>query len=387
MRWRRIEPYLYFMKGRLVYYTVLAVVLFIGSGLLSIVNWVDAAGSERISFTSNRTGNFNIYVMDIKGEHLRNVTNHPIDEFGPWVPSWVPAHTWSPDGRFLAYVSKRDGDFKIYVMDTRTKEHRRLIHHHKSEWFPAWSPDGRWIAFVSQSPEEVLQGKKSNHIYKTDVNGAHVFQLTAPGGYHGHPAWSPDSKQIAFFSHKVGERSSLYVMNSDGKRLRRVPDGNIQAMKGVFRSECAWSPDGKQIAFSLSVPQVQRDHLCVIDVDGKNFRQLTRGGPIEGEKILEKREPVKEPAFPLLTDALPWIGSPVWSPDGKWIAYVYSDRALWQVADIYIIDAEGNGPGKPLVEGVGQDLSPAWVPEGFLSVSPSPEKQTTLWGKLKQKTD
>ena len=59
-------------------------------------------------------------------------------------------------------------------------------------------------------------------------------------------------------------------------------------------------------------------------------------------------------------------------------------QPTWQLADIYIIDAEGNGPGKPIVESVGQDLSPAWVPEGFLSVSPGAEKQMTLWGRLKQ---
>lgn len=53
------------------------------------------------------------------------------------------------------------------------------------------------------------------------------------------------------------------------------------------------------------------------------------------------------------------------SVDSKWIAYVYSDTVLWRTADIYVIDAEGNGRGKPLVAGVRQDLSPAWVPEGF----------------------
>ena len=379
MRWTRMESTFFFMKGRFIYYTVLVVVLFVGVGLLWIVNSTDAARSEWISFASNRTGNFDIYVVDINGENLRNVTNHLIDKFGPWVPSWVTAHTWSPDGHFLAYVSKQDVDFKIYVMDTRTQEHWRLTHRRESESYPAWSPDGKWIAFVSE------KGKQSNDIYKTDINGAHLVCLTAPGGYHGCPAWSPDSKQIVFISRRRGEKErSLYVMNADGKRLEQVLDGGIQAMKGVFGSECAWSPDGKQIVFSLYVRQDHRDHLYVIDVDGKNLRRLTGGGPIVRAEEVEKQDPLK---FAPPPDPLPEIDSPAWSPDGKWIAYVYSDTALWQTADIYVTDAMGNGGSKLLVEGRLQDLSPAWVPAGFLAVFPSVEKQTTLWGRLKQGTD
>ena len=280
---RRIENPLFFMKGRLVYYTVLGAVLFVGGGLLFINDLADAAGRDRISFASNRTGNFDIYVMDTNGENLRNLTNHPTDEFGPWAPAGLPVHTWSPDGRFLAYVSGRDGSFKIYVMDTRTWKHRRLTHRREWEWDPAWSPDG------------------------------------------------------------------------------------------------------KQIAFSLYIPNAEREHLCVIDVDGKNLRQLTQGGPIAGPRAGEKQKPVKEPAFLLPPPIpLPEIGSPTWSPDGKQIAYVYSDTVLWQTADIYIIDAEGNGRGTPLVEGARQDLSPAWVPEGFLSVSPQPQLLTTLWAEVKK---
>ena len=191
-------------------YVVLGTVLLLSGGLLFIDGWAHAAGSERLSFTSNRGGIFDIYVMDIDGKNLRNVTNHPSDHFGPWATISEPAYTWSPDGRFLAYVSKRDGDWKIYAMDTRTQEHWRLTNRRESEWAPAWSPDG------------------------------------------------------------------------------------------------------------------------------------------------------------------------------KRIAYVFSDTILWQTADIYIIDAEGNRRGRPLVEGARQDLSPAWVPEGFLSVSPSAEKLMTLWGRLKQ---
>ena len=346
--------------------------ILVGVGLLSIINLADAVGSDRISFVSNSTGKFDIYIVDINGENRRNVTNHPTDEFGPWVPAWAPAHTWSPDGRFLAYVSRKDGDFKIYIMNTRTRERRRLTDFDTSEWTPSWSPDGKWIAFVSGNDD---------NIYKTEVNGAHPVQLTDLGG-NGRPAWSPDSKQIAFISanDREGKKGGLYVMNANGRKLRWVPEAN----RGKLGNECAWSPDGKQIAFSLYIVRAEREHLCVIDVDGENFRQLTRGDPIVGPEEPEKQKPVKEPAFP---PRLPEIASPAWSPDGKQIAYVYSDTIFWRTADIYVIDAKGNRHGTPLLTGVQQELSPAWVPEGFLSASSRVEKQTTLWGRLKQKSD
>ena len=318
-------------------------------------------GVQYISYVSNTRGNYNIYLMDTNDENLRLLTNHLTDEKDV---------TWSPDGRFLAYTSNRDGDLTIYVMDIRTKEHWRLTDRHEKEWAPAWSPDGRWIAFVSGGHENPPFGKITSHIYKTDVKGVHLVQLT-DRGKNGRPAWSPDSQWIAFVSyHRGDDRKGIYVMDTNGRKLRRLNDQKVQALNGIFQSECAWSPDGEQIAFSIVVPRHDRMHLCVIDVDGKNFRQLTQGPPILGNKD----------NFPF-----PGIHQPAWSPDGKWIAYVF--EKTFGNADIYIIDAEGNGRGKPLVKDAGRDISPAWVPEGFLSVSPSAEKQTTLWGRLKQKDD
>ena len=363
MRWTRIENPLFFMKDWLIYYTVLGAVLFLSGSLLFIANWADAAGSERISFASNIAGNFDIYVMDTNGENLRNVTNHSANERD---------HTWSPDGRFLAYTSNQDGTYKIYVLDTRTAEHWRLTNLDEREWTPAWSPDGKWIAFVSGN-QEFIPGVKieiTSDIYKADINGAHLVQLTDKGTNVG-PSWSPDSQRIAFVSyHRGNERKGIYVMDADGRRLRRINDKEVQALDGIIQSQCAWSPDGKQIAFSMVVPKDKRMHLYVIDIDGKNFRQLTQGPPMLGNKDGARSPEIRQPA---------------WSPNGKWIAYVFENTP--GNADIYVIDAMGNGRGKPLVKDGGRDLSPAWVPEGFLPVSPSEEQQTTLWCRLKQETN
>ena len=365
------------MKDRWVYSVFWAVMLLshaLSVGAICAQNY----GVQYISYASNIKGNFDIYLMDTHGENFRPLTNHLADEKDP---------TWSPDGRFLAYASNRDGDSKIYVMDTRTGEHRRLTDRHEQEWFPAWSPDGKWIAFVSGSDEIIplakmpwVKIKTIRHIYKADINGTHLVQLTDQGK-NLEPAWSPDGKWIAFVSHDRGnERIGIYVIDTNGRKLRRLNDQRVQALNGIFRGGCAWSPDGKRIGFSIIMPKAKRMHLCVIDADGKNFRQLTQGGPIIRAKEAEKiRLPVPLP--------LPEIGSPAWSRDGKWIAYVYSDTVFGETADIYVIDAEGNGRGKPFVKEIGKDISPAWVPEGFLSVSPSIEKQTTLWGRLKQAPD
>ena len=327
-----------------------------------LINYVCAQtyGAQYISYVSNINGNDNIYLMDTNGENSRPLTNHPAHERYP---------TWSPDGHFLAYASNRDGDFKIYIMDTKTGEHRRLTDRHEKEWAPAWSPDGKWIAFVSGIHEFIpgVKFKVTSHIYKADINGENLMQLTDEGK-NLQPAWSPDSHWIAFVSyHRGNDRKGIYVMDADGRQLRRLNDQSVQALNGIFQSECAWSPDGKQFAFSIVVPRDDRMHLGMIDIDGKNFRQLTQGPPILGNKDGFR---------------FPEIRQPAWSPNGKWIAYVYLE--VWATADIYVIDAKGNGRGTPLVEKVGRDQSPAWVPDGFLSVSPSAEKQTTLWGRLKQ---
>ena len=107
------------------------------SSLLIMNVW----GSGKVSFTSDRTGNLDIYIIDINGKNLVNLTNHPSDDSSP---------TWSPDGRAFAYVSNRDGNPEIYVMNMNTKESRRLTNHQAQLMSirPGLQMDS-WIAFAS----------------------------------------------------------------------------------------------------------------------------------------------------------------------------------------------------------------------------------------------
>lgn len=163
-------------------------------------------------------------------------------------------------------------------------------------------------------------------------------------------------------------------MNADGNKLKRLDDKKVQALGGIFRGECSWAPNGKQIAFGMDIPKEQRTHLCVIDKDGKNFRQLTQGGPV--------LKPAGRIGFPN-----PLIFYPAWSPDGDQIAYSVLKPGS---SDIYIISAIDKGRGKPLLmekRDSSLNLSPAWVPETFFSVLPNTEMKTTLWVSLKQQAD
>ena len=126
-----------------------------------------------IAFTSNRDGNYEIYVMKPNGNKLTNLTNNPADDGFAW-----PAQTWSPDGKRIAFTSNRGGneffDFRIYVMDASGSDQTNLTNTPARDIGPTWSPDGKKIAF-SRRQEEIFD------LWVMDTDGSNQTPLTNSG--------------------------------------------------------------------------------------------------------------------------------------------------------------------------------------------------------------
>ena len=84
-----------------------------------------------IAFISERDGNLEIYLLDLDTDALTNLTNHPADDNYP---------TWSPDDSRIAFTTNRDGNSEIYVMDRDGTNPRNLTNHPARDFWPAWSP-------------------------------------------------------------------------------------------------------------------------------------------------------------------------------------------------------------------------------------------------------
>lgn len=208
-----------------------------------------------ISFDSLRDGDREGYVMTMNGCRQQNLTRHPAgdsplawsvegevlfnsardgapeqvfrasivrdDETG-WTltdirhltrgdgPNQAPA--WSPDGRRIAFESRRDGHREIYTMDADGANARNLSNNPAADMLPRWSPDGRWIMFVSNRDGDP-------EIYLMRPDGTEVSQLTRNTGFDHMASFSPDGRWIVFSSDRTGSYR-LHVMRPDGGDVR-----------------------------------------------------------------------------------------------------------------------------------------------------------------------
>ena len=96
---------------------------------------------RQITFVSDRDGDYDLYIMNADGTNLRKLTGDEIDEVG-----W---HAWSPDGSRIVYDSRADGDYEVFMISGNGTIHTRLTDNDFADQFASWTLDGRSVLFVT----------------------------------------------------------------------------------------------------------------------------------------------------------------------------------------------------------------------------------------------
>ena len=142
--------------------------------------------------------------MKADGSGLRNLTPKPVGAYA--------APAWSPDGRKLAFVSDRDGNSEVYVMNANGSGQRNLTRNPAFDADPAWSPDGRKIAFVSNR-----DGSYGVYVMNADGSGQRRLAQRSPANSGGLTKRGVESTGPI-----TGARSSV---PADGRALRDLEKG------------------------------------------------------------------------------------------------------------------------------------------------------------------
>lgn len=263
----------------------------------------------------------------------------------------------SPDSKWVAYVlssvdtarDKRTTD--VWMISWDGKESVQLTHSPDNESNPKWSPDGRYLSFVSGRKSGMDKEEEGTQVWVMDRRGGEARKITNIKAEMEDYAWSPDGKKLLLtlrekdqsdtakskiknpiainryqfkrdYQGYVDNRTShLYLFDIEAKKLDTLTTGRYDEGGATF------SPDGTQIAFvsnrTEDPDKNNNDDIFVMDVKpGAQPRKLTTW---EGSD-----------------------GNPEWSPDGRWIAYLQSSSnqafTMYGQPILAIVSKDGGAP-------------------------------------------
>jgi Tol biopolymer transport system component len=262
-------------------------------------------------FVSSRDGgSYSIWGMNADGSRQQRLTHDKGDSSSSSGIFYQVDPAWSPNGRLIAFSSKRSGTSEIYTVRKDGTGTRRLTSGPGEQTEPSWSPDGRRIVFAAGPLERI-------EVMRADGSGAH--RVTGDNG-EIEPAWSPGGAWIAYVrKSSVLPVREVWIVRPDGTGKRELTSLAASA------SRPAWSPDGKRIAFADDARG--SFDIYTIGIGGKGLRRVTSSQSGDFE--------------------------PAWSPDGRLIAFS-RDGAIYTTTV--------GGKLTRLTSGDGNDSSPAWRP-------------------------
>lgn len=206
--------------------------------------------SKKIVFVSNKSGNEDIFSINLDGTELTRLTDYTGKDAYPAV---------SPDGRKIAYTSDINGYWQTIVMNWDGTDKVQITDDPVRSGYPTWSFDGRYIFY------EVYKDGDWE-IYRINSDGSNRKRLTFnASSYDWHPFAHPFLYKVIFESGVAGYED-IFIMDYDGKNIEKISESNIRK-----RVPCM-SIDGELIAF---MEDGDTRYIYLMDGNGENIRKIT----------------------------------------------------------------------------------------------------------------
>lgn len=287
-----------------------------------------------IAFTNFSENSVDIYTLDVHADEQQRLTNAAGTSIYP---------RWSPDGRYLSYLyfDPATDQVDIWVLDIKAGPPSRPVSQGGIGSFPelSWSPDNKYLLYAGTSTND----PSSTVIQRLDVNTGFIEVLTQSyTRWNVFPDWSPDGSRIVYVSNSPGDANStedIWLMDINGANQTKLVSADEP---GWQESKPAWGPESWRLAFyrypaptADTASQTLSEGLWVISLDGTNEQLLF--------------------AYP----GASFSQSPVWSPDGEWIAFTAGEL---DQTDVWLVRASG-GQGINVSNLPGEESSVSWSPD------------------------
>ncbi len=233
----------------------------------------------------------NIFIQSVDGKSLRQITSANKKDLHP---------VWSPDGKSIAFVSNRDGSYQLYVMPLDGGEPRRVskISTDVSPGEFHWSPDGKYIVFTTDVYPHCEDDDCNSRLNDERETSKVKAQLIDKLPYRVWDSW------------KEGKRSQLILLDiATGKTTDLIKgDYDVPPIDLGGNSDIAFSPDGKTIAFTMNIePNIAwstNNDIFLLSVAGGEPKKISVSKGVDCQ--------------------------PIYSPDGKYIAFLSMKRAGYE---------------------------------------------------------